>query len=147
MKNPINGRCFCGRVKFNITPPTEFSAHCHCESCRLSHGAPFVTWTGVPWERFSFVQGEENVKWHKSSEWISWGFCKECGSSMFYRVDKEGHHESPKIDVIYISVGSLTDQMDRKPKAHVSYEERIIDVKRDGKLPKYKGKKDEEILE
>ena len=85
------GRCLCGRVEFRIELPTDFLAHCHCESCRRSHGAAFVSWTGVPHDRFELVRGEDDLRWYRSSEWILWGFCGNCGSSMLYRADRPGH--------------------------------------------------------
>jgi hypothetical protein len=136
------GRCLCGKVTFRIEMPTDFVSHCHCESCRKSHGAPFVTWTGVPLERFELTSGEEAIRWYRSSECILWGFCGTCGSSMLYRADREGHHENPKLDRMYICAASL-DRLDRPPGAHVSFEERspLLDGLQD--LPRYRGKGDE----
>ena len=39
----MTGRCLCGAVAFELTPPTDFLSICHCRSCRLSSGAPFYT--------------------------------------------------------------------------------------------------------
>ena len=142
---PIRGRCLCGIVQFELVPPTDFCSHCHCESCRLAHGSAFVTWTSVPLKRFSYIQGKENVKWYQSSEYILWGFCQTCGSHMFYRAEKEGHPESPQIDRMYISVGSITDPLDRDPQRHVSYEERFSWMKAKDGLPKHRGKTEEKM--
>jgi len=65
---PIRGRCLCGAVRFQLEPPTDFLDICHCQSCRLSHGAPFVAWTSVPLERFRFDAGEDHV-WSSSLRW------------------------------------------------------------------------------
>ena len=54
----IYGQCHCQKVKFQITPPTEFCSHCHCESCRKTHGAAFVTWTSVPNDQLKNLKGE-----------------------------------------------------------------------------------------
>jgi hypothetical protein len=93
-------------------------------------------------DRFDFVSGEDQVKWYRSSEFILWGFCRDCGSSLFYRADKEGHHESPRLDCMYISAGSL-DRLDRPPAAHVSFEEHSELLEGFGEIPKYRGKSDE----
>lgn len=140
----VNGGCFCGRVEFRIELPTEFLAHCHCESCRRSHGSAFVSWTGVPMERFELLKGKDELKWYRSSEWILWGFCGNCGSSMLYRADKEGHHESPKLDRMYITAASL-DRLDRAPGAHVSFEEHSDLIEGFTDLPGFRGKSDERI--
>ncbi len=145
--NEIKGRCFCGAIEFGLTPPTDFLSNCHCESCRLSHGAAFVTWTSVPKDRFRFIKGKESIRWYASSEWIQWGFCPQCGSSLLYEAKKEGHPESPKPDRMYISAGSLIDALDREVAGHVSYEERVNWFKIEDKLPKFRGKCIERIDE
>jgi hypothetical protein len=143
-KEPLLGRCLCGAVQFEVTPPTDFHAHCHCKSCRLSRGTPFVSWTSVPKDQFRLIQGKELLTWYRSSESILWGFCKTCGSSMLYQADKKGHPESPKIDRIYVSVGSL-DKIDRPPVAHVSYEEKAPWFNPEDHLDKYRGKGEEKL--
>ena len=142
----LHGACLCGAVRFTLTPPTDFAAHCHCASCRRSHGAAFVTWTSVPAARFAFEAGEDEVTWYRSSSTIEWGFCRRCGASMLYRAIAEGHAEKPKLDRMYVTVASL-DGIDRSPAVHVSYEELAPWlVERDG-LPKHRWKTDETLPE
>jgi hypothetical protein len=145
VETPIKGRCLCGAVTFALTPPTDFLAFCHCRSCRLSHGAPFVAWTSVPRERFEYLAGEEEVAWHRSSEWILWGSCRQCGSPMLYQAIKEGHPESPKLDRMYVAAGSLVDPLDRRPSSHVSYEEKVSWMEVTDDLKKYRSKGPDEM--
>lgn len=49
----IEGGCLCGAVRYVITLPTKWCAHCHCSMCRRAHGAAFVTWAGVPSQSFT----------------------------------------------------------------------------------------------
>jgi hypothetical protein len=95
-------------------------------------------------DRFELVRGEEDLKWYRSSECILWGFCSSCGSSMLYRADREGHHENPRLDRMYICAASL-DILDRSPGAHVSYEERSPLLDGFDELPRYHGKGEELI--
>jgi hypothetical protein len=141
----LRGRCLCGGVSFELEPPTNFVSHCHCQSCRLSHGAAFVTWTGVPSERFALTAGAELVRWFASSPFIQWGFCGVCGSSMLYRVVAEGHHELPKRDVMYVTAASLIDPLDKAPFVHVSWEEHVPWLGMRDELPKVRGKTSERI--
>ena len=53
----FEGRCLCGAVRFAVTPPTLFFAHCHCRWCREAHGAAFVSWVGCAEDRFRFLPG------------------------------------------------------------------------------------------
>lgn len=145
MKKAIQGHCLCGTIQIELNPPTDFVAHCHCESCRLSHGAPFVTWTSVPRERFHFSSGSEAIRWYQSSEWIRWGFCSKCGSHLLYDVIKDGHPESPKTDRMYVSVACLTPPLDQEPSAHYSFEERVPWLHVSDLLTKYKSKGPERL--
>src|ERR1700720_3300793 len=108
MPYKIAGQCLCGAVRFALTPPLATTTHCHCRSCRLSRGAAFVTWTSVPPDRFAFAQGAAEVSWYRSSPTVRWGFCRNCGSAMFYVADEEGHTDAAKVGHVYVSVGSLT---------------------------------------
>lgn len=139
-REPIRGSCLCGAVQVDLDPPTDFFSICHCQSCRRSHAAPCVAWTSVPLERFRFRVGEERLRWYRSSPWIRWGFCGECGSHLLYRADAEGHPESPPLDRVYVSVASLVTPMDRELECHLSYEEKPAWFPVADSLPKYRGK-------
>ncbi len=145
MTDAIAGGCLCGRVRFRITPPTDFLSHCHCRSCRLSHGAAFVTWTSVPLDRFAYEAGEAELTWYRSSPHIAWAFCGTCGSPLLYQAVAPGHHESPKTDRIYVSAACLEGPLNREPQAHVSYEERVPWHTPGDGLPRYRGKGDTRI--
>jgi hypothetical protein len=139
-REPIAGRCLCGAVQFELLPPTDFLSICHCQSCRLSHGAPFVAWTSVPLDRFSFRTGEERVRWYRSSKWIRWGSCDVCGSPLLYRADEVGHPDSPKLDRMYVSAGSLVTPLDREVETHESFEEHVPWYTPADGLPRHRGK-------
>lgn len=113
----LSGRCFCGEVRFRLTPPSEFASHCHCRSCRLSHAAPMVTWTAVPLDRFHLDSGQEWLRSYHSSPQVAWEFCSRCGSSLFYRA-------SFAAEKIYVAAASL-EALDRTVERHVSFEEHL----------------------
>ena len=137
-QNTINGRCFCGEIRFFITPPSEMFSHCHCDSCRLSHGAAFVSWTSVPSHQFQFTAGENLLKRYQSESGALWGFCSNCGTSFLYE-----HESAP--GRTYLTVANLLDTLDRPPEGHVSYEERVPWFCPGDDLSKYKGKTEEVI--
>jgi hypothetical protein len=138
ISNSVQGRCFCGTVQYELTFPTEMCSHCHCESCRKSHGAAFVTWTGVSKSQFKFLSGEKNIKRYKSSQDVHWGFCDQCGASILYE-----HDQAP--NKIWITVASLTGPLDRSPDGHVSFEEHVDWFTVNDGLPRYREKTNEEI--
>ena len=138
--NNIRGNCYCGAVRFELVPPTEFASHCHCEDCRRSHGAAFVTWTSVPASQFRLLSGKEELKRYESHPGVFWGFCGKCGSSMLYDAD-----DTP--GRIYVTAASLVDPLDREPDSHMSFEERMPWYPASQHLPCYRGKTDEKIEE
>ena len=94
--------------------------------CRRWAGGPlFAVRVGsIDWK------SEGAVQVVKSSAWAERGFCKECGSGLFYRVTAEGNHHG----VTTITLGTLDDQsginlttewfIDRKPDAYALAGER-----------------------
>jgi hypothetical protein len=127
--DPIRGGCLCGAVRFAAEPPTLFCTHCHCVWCRRAHGAPIVTWFGVPVAAFRFDAGTDDVRWYASSEKSERGFCTQCGSTMFFR-------STLAPGEIHIALASADGPIDRAPEAHIFYEAHVdwLDVGDD--LPK-----------
>lgn len=74
------GKCLCGAVSFTATDVDPHSHACHCSMCRRWAGSPFMV-TNVGEVTF---EGEENIGRYESSDWGQRGFCKQCGSNLFY---------------------------------------------------------------
>jgi catechol 2,3-dioxygenase-like lactoylglutathione lyase family enzyme len=134
----VQGQCYCSAVRFELTFPTEFCSHCHCEDCRRTHGAAFVTWTAVPIKQFKFLSGETKIKKYESHPGIRWGFCSDCGTSLLYDCD-----DAP--EKIYVTVANLMGPLDRDPEGHVSFEESALWLLSKDHLPRYLGKSDQVI--
>jgi hypothetical protein len=84
MAERIEGRCLCGSVKFN-TGEIHHLDVCHCAICQRWTGGPFV---GADFRNGDVVVTEdEGLTWYASSDWAKRGFCKTCGSSLFYRLN------------------------------------------------------------
>ncbi|MDX1400416.1 MAG: GFA family protein [Kiloniellales bacterium] len=126
----VSGSCFCGAVRFEIELPTVFCGHCHCSMCRRPHGASYVTWTGVPPERFKITKGEEYLASYQSSEHGVRRFCRTCGSQMLCQTEPE---------VIDIALAALHGDIDRKPEAHYYYDSRAPWTHVNDELPKLGG--------
>ena len=133
----VTGSCFCGAVKFEIELPTLFCGHCHCSMCRRPHGASFVTWTGVPPERFRVTAGEQDIARFGSSEKGTRSFCRNCGSQIFCQSEPE---------VIDIALAALHGKIDRRPEAHYYYDSRADWTIVNDDLPKLGGKSGMEPL-
>lgn len=75
------GRCLCGAVRFVAHDVETHHSACHCATCRRwSGGSPLFT-AGAKSVEF---EGEANITRYSSSEWAERGFCKTCGSNLFY---------------------------------------------------------------
>ena len=95
------GGCLCGAVRFELTEePREYGA-CHCQMCRKFSGGIELSLQvppgGVTWT------GEDNIQTYQSSDWAERGFCKTCGSSLFWRPTAEG----PMQGLLSLSAGAL----------------------------------------
>lgn len=84
------GSCQCGTVKFAISGPFDAQVNCHCTQCQRAHGAPFVSWGCAKNANFTLQQGEDSLRWFDSSAEAQRGFCKLCGSTMFFRSARAG---------------------------------------------------------
>lgn len=122
------GRCLCGAVSFTLAEePTSYGA-CHCAMCRKFSGGielgVHVMPGGIIWE------GEDHIGTYTSSEWAERGFCKTCGSSLFWRLTAPG----PMHGMLSVSAGALDSldgmsfdtevYIDAKPDSHAFAGER-----------------------
>lgn len=83
------GGCLCGAVRFEVEEPvTDFGA-CHCSMCRKWAGGPSLATHNSPNVTFT---GEENLERYQSSDWAERGFCKVCGSNLFYHLKPDGEY-------------------------------------------------------
>ena len=118
MRNNVKGNCLCGAVHFCATLPSKWCAHCHCTMCRKAHGAGYVTWVGFEHQQVSFTQGEKDIHWYISSPGAERGFCKQCGSSLFFRSQQWPGE-------LHIALGCVTDEIDRQPQANVYFDRHV----------------------
>lgn len=94
------GSCLCGNVQVTVVNLCHSLSTCHCNMCRKWTGGPlFALDCGVDVE----FCGGENISVYNSSDWAERGFCKLCGSSLFYRL---------KANRQYFMPAGLFDQID-----------------------------------
>jgi len=90
------GKCLCGSVKFSFDTEKDEFAACHCKMCRNWGGSMAFA---VPASGNIKFEGEENIKIFESSSFAERGFCKDCGSHLFYRF-KDGSFLNFQLGVI-----------------------------------------------
>ncbi len=82
----ITGSCLCQSVTFSFETDENSFDSCHCGMCRNWSGSPAMA---VNATRNLEIEGEDNLSLYKSSEWAQRGFCKKCGTHLFYRMPEK----------------------------------------------------------
>ena len=77
------GGCLCGAVRFALRGPLRAVVVCHCGQCRRWHGhAGAYTQVDADGMR---LDDDRGLAWFRSSDVARRGFCRECGSSLFWQ--------------------------------------------------------------
>lgn len=77
------GKCLCGAVRFTAVPKSNDVGVCHCSMCRKSAAGPFFA---IDCGDTLAIEDEASVGFYGSSDWAERGFCKQCGSTLFWRM-------------------------------------------------------------
>ena len=91
------GRCLCGAVQFRLIGPMRPVIACHCKECRQVTGH---FWAATAVANSNLVLDKDGeLAWYRSSTTVRRGFCRACGSTLFYDPDGE--------DRVAVSAGAL----------------------------------------
>ena len=108
----LRGGCQCGAVRYALlSAPTEASI-CHCRMCQKAFGNYFAPLAGVP--NADLVWNKASPGTFKSSEAVERGFCRDCGTPLFFRY--------VETDRTSVSIGSLDDPTRVAPKIQYGIE-------------------------
>lgn len=110
----MKAHCLCGAVQIEAQPESHNVDVCHCGMCRRWGGGPYFA---VFCEGGVQITGEERVGRFSSSEWAERGFCRDCGTHLFYRLTEGDQYALPAGLFEDDSQWTLTEQIfiDRKP--------------------------------
>lgn len=86
------GHCLCGAVQVSAALADHDAHVCHCTMCQRWSGGPFVS---VAVTSATTFEGTEAIAVYPSSDWAERGFCRHCGSPLFYRMKSNGSHFLP----------------------------------------------------
>ncbi len=129
----ISGQCLCGAVTFKADAAQRHVAACHCAMCRRwAGGGPFMAvncGTDINFE--NAIADGDNIGVFRSSEWAERGFCKACGTSLFYRLVDAG--------VYYVPVGLLEDQSGEELNLQIFIDEKPAFYELAGDIPAMTG--------
>ncbi|MEL7129844.1 MAG: GFA family protein [Pseudomonadota bacterium] len=107
----ISGSCLCGTVRYEADGPISPIVHCHCETCRKTHGSAFSSVATVPKTGFRWLSGREERRSFESSPGKLRYFCGICGSHIVA--------ERPEADVMLLRIGCVDGDPGTRPAAHI----------------------------
>jgi hypothetical protein len=109
-----SGGCLCGAVRFEVRGPLREIVFCHCGQCRRQTGLYYASTNAA--DADLEIRGAEEVTWYHSSENGRRGFCKHCGSALFWKY--QGN------DATSIQAGSLDSPTGLVPGYHIFCEDK-----------------------
>ena len=87
----MNGHCLCGAVSFTSADSRAIGA-CHCGVCRRWGGGPLLAVHCGPAVEFNAT---DQIAVYASSEWAERGFCRKCGTHLYYKLLATGDYFVP----------------------------------------------------
>jgi hypothetical protein len=103
------GSCLCGSVRFEVRGPLRDVVICHCRFCQRMHTHVAAAAACAPSDLK--IISEHTLRWYRSSPGRRRGFCRKCGSSLFWEPTPTTH--------ISISAGSLDPPTGLKVMEHI----------------------------
>lgn len=87
MTEKQEGSCLCGGVRYTTDGPLSDVVACHCTQCRKQSGHYYAT-TNVADDHLH-IDDLQNLKWYHASKHAKRGFCMVCGSTLFWKHNKD----------------------------------------------------------
>lgn len=122
------GGCFCGAIRYESKGDPGVVTHCHCQHCRRTSGAAFLTWVEFPADGFSFTRGTPRS--FQSRPEVTRSFCPSCGTPLTY-----GRVDTPR--TVDVTVCSLDEPGGVTPQDHVYHDGKLDWVRLADGLPTY----------
>ena len=128
--NTISGGCLCGAIRYEAAGIPYNLTHCHCEDCRRSSGAAFVTWASFRRSEFRFTIGTpRGIRWASRQRL----FCPTCGTPLMFI----GAENIEEVDEVDITVCTFDHPEVVKPSDHTWISDRLSWIQRADGLPGY----------
>ncbi len=122
------GGCHCGAVRYQVTGPLRDIVHCYCSECQRLNGN-FGSHSKARSDQIELME-DRGLTWYAISENARRGFCKLCGSSLFWEAGGQ-----PWSGII---VGSLDDSSELKSLGHIFVDEKAGYYEITDNLPQFK---------
>lgn len=127
MSEERSGGCLCGRVSYRTRGALRGVVYCHCSQCRRQTGH-YLAATDVDDSRIE-ISGETEIGWYAASDFAKRGFCRNCGSLLFWK-----RNGSERISV---TAGSFHEPTGLESQCHIFVADKGDYYALDDDLPKY----------
>ncbi len=107
----LTGSCLCSTVAYQADADIQRIAHCHCRTCRKTHGTAFSSVSAGPREKFRWTRGQDNLAAIESSPGKFRRFCSGCGSHVVA--------ERVAQPVVLLRLGCLDTKVADVPQLHI----------------------------
>ena len=104
-----HGGCGCGAVTYVVTGPLRDVYDCHCERCRKFTGHHMAATAAHP-DAVAVSDTAGHLAWYSPVPRVHYGFCRRCGSSLFWRTDDRPDSVSICAGTLAIPTGLRTTQ-------------------------------------
>jgi hypothetical protein len=107
----MQGRCWCGGVRFEVSEPFITLNFCHCTSCKRISGGVGTANGRARTDRITVTHGRELLTTYQPDEGTAKTFCSRCGSNLFGGGWPESEHSS-------VRLSAIDEGLQQRPEAH-----------------------------
>jgi hypothetical protein len=108
----MQGSCWCGGVRFEVSDPFISLSFCHCTSCKRISGGVGTANGRARTEWIDVKQGRDLLTTFQPDEGSAKTFCSVCGSNLFGGGWPDSEHSS-------VRLSSIDAGLEQKPEAHI----------------------------
>ena len=83
----MNGNCLCKKIKINLNKACSSVTACYCKMCRTWADGALFSLEAAYLEDDVEVEGKDWIHEYAASEIAKRGFCKNCGTSLYYKLN------------------------------------------------------------
>ena len=127
-----SGGCHCGAVRYQVSGPLRDIVACHCRECQRVNGSVGAH-SRTSNDHLNVIE-QRGLSWYRISDKARRGFCRECGSPLFWQSDGQ-----PSTGIV---VGSLDDTSDLKMLGHIFVAEKASHDEITDGLPQFEQSSD-----
>jgi hypothetical protein len=107
----MQGSCWCGGVRFEVTEPFVKLSFCHCTSCKRISGGVGTANGRARTDWIRVTQGRELLTTYQPDEGSAKTFCSVCGSNLFGGGWPESEQSS-------VRLSAIDEGLEQMPESH-----------------------------